>query len=73
MPLVTNRYELMSHCQDKMVQNRVSAATCLFLMLHTNNQAVSNILRMKLQTTIAISKLVGEGIDQDFDYIKVFQ
>lgn len=62
----------MRHCQtDKLVQNRSAAATCLFLMIYTNNQTVSNILRMKLQATIAISKLVGERIDQDFDFIRV--
>lgn len=62
----------MRHSQvDKMVQNRSAAATCLFLMLYTNNQTVNNVLRMKLQATIAISKLVGERIDQDFDYVKV--
>lgn len=61
----------MKHCQDKLVQNRVSAATNLFLMIHTNNQTMNNILRMKLQTTIAISKLVGDMMGADFDYSKV--
>ena len=61
----------MKHFQDKLIQNRVSATTILFLMIHTNNQTMNNILRMKLQTTIAISKLVGDLMGQDFDYSKV--
>eukprot|EP00026_Physarum_polycephalum_P000247 Phypoly_transcript_00247.p1 GENE.Phypoly_transcript_00247~~Phypoly_transcript_00247.p1 ORF type:complete len:1883 (+),score=221.77 Phypoly_transcript_00247:138-5651(+) len=63
-------YELMKHLQDKLAQNRVSAATILFLMIHTNNQTMNNILRMKLQATIAISRLVGDLMGQDFDYTK---
>ncbi len=60
----------MKYCQDKLQQNRNAAATCLFLMILTNNMTMNHILRMKLQTTIAISKLVSESVDQDFDYVK---
>ena len=58
-------YELMRHCEDKIASNRSAAASLLYLMIDNNVKEMGNFLRMKLQATVSISKMVGEAIDQE--------
>lgn len=59
--------EIMKHCNCKYSQLRKDASTLLFLLLKKNyEESKSNFSRMKSQTTIALSKLVGQVLDEVF-------
>ena len=55
-------YEVLRHCAFKHPTTRGEATAILYLMMKTNNDEMKQFARMKLQATIGISKLVGEGI-----------
>ncbi len=47
-------------CTFRDVRTRSEAAALLYLLMRRNNEEMRQFARMKLQATIAISKLVGE-------------
>ena len=54
-------FELMRHCNFRSAKTRGEAAGCLYLFYKTCWQVNKNLLRMKLQSSVALAKLVGDS------------
>lgn len=53
---------MLRHCAFKHPTTRGEAAAIFYLLMKANNEEMTHFTRMKLQATIGVSKLVGEGI-----------
>eukprot|EP00033_Pygsuia_biforma_P001762 GCRY01001972.1.p1 GENE.GCRY01001972.1~~GCRY01001972.1.p1 ORF type:complete len:1667 (+),score=122.71 GCRY01001972.1:145-5145(+) len=60
---------LMGFCNHKSEKTRSSSSGLLYVLMQMNFKLYGNFTRMKVQTTVALSQLVGEVIENDM-YIK---
>eukprot|EP00033_Pygsuia_biforma_P003084 GCRY01003391.1.p1 GENE.GCRY01003391.1~~GCRY01003391.1.p1 ORF type:complete len:1660 (+),score=148.71 GCRY01003391.1:130-5109(+) len=56
---------LMGFCNHKSETTRSSSAGLLYVLMQMNFKLFGNFTRMKVQTTVALSQLVGEVIEND--------
>eukprot|EP01103_Thecamoeba_quadrilineata_P019234 TRINITY_DN769_c0_g2_i1.p1 TRINITY_DN769_c0_g2~~TRINITY_DN769_c0_g2_i1.p1 ORF type:complete len:1872 (+),score=378.58 TRINITY_DN769_c0_g2_i1:39-5654(+) len=63
--------EILRHCNDPEVRLRNMASSMFFLMLQKNLKEVGNIHRMFVQSTVAISRLVGENRLKDYSLLNM--
>jgi len=58
-------YHILRHCNSPHELVRSKASSVFFLLLQRNYMESNTISRMKVQSTVAISKAVGENLMQD--------
>ncbi|EFA78484.1 DOCK family protein [Heterostelium album PN500] len=63
--------EIFKYCTTNHAPNRQYATTLIFLMILSNHKLVELFSRMKLQSTVSISKIVSEKV-QDFESLLTF-
>lgn len=63
-------YELIRHCNFRSVTTRSEAATLLCAFFLANERKVGNVTKMKLACSVAIAKLVLQGVEQDTTFLR---
>eukprot|EP01113_Clastostelium_recurvatum_P012359 TRINITY_DN1641_c0_g1_i2.p1 TRINITY_DN1641_c0_g1~~TRINITY_DN1641_c0_g1_i2.p1 ORF type:complete len:1978 (-),score=555.53 TRINITY_DN1641_c0_g1_i2:59-5992(-) len=64
-------YVVLRLCLAKSPVTRAMASSLLYILVDQDYRETGNFTRVKLQTTIAISKIVGETTQQDRDYAEL--
>eukprot|EP01104_Vermistella_antarctica_P003930 TRINITY_DN1431_c0_g1_i1.p1 TRINITY_DN1431_c0_g1~~TRINITY_DN1431_c0_g1_i1.p1 ORF type:complete len:2060 (+),score=630.15 TRINITY_DN1431_c0_g1_i1:204-6383(+) len=61
--------DVLRHCNTPEAQVRSLASSSFYLMLRQNFRASGNLARMEVQSTVAISKLVGDPFLKDYTFL----
>jgi hypothetical protein len=61
---------ILSHCNARSAQRHSRARALYFGLLMANYEEAGNFAKMKLQSIIAVSKLLGSGEHSEFDFLQ---
>lgn len=63
-------YEFLRYCNSRVHKLREEAAATYAILVESNFKETRNIARTRLQTTIAITKMVGQSEELDFERLQ---